>query len=174
MRESREKQGVAKEVKNIREYAEKAGIGLADIGTSEEELRTCLKTGNMNAAKTWLKRAREGSVPREVDTRGHIRRLAVEANFTLADIGTSEEELQRLHEKAGREAKKASKEVAKEVGRLRQEASDWWYLLPLFFGVLGGIIAWLVNRRLDEDKSGNFFWAGVGITALGLMLNFFI
>jgi len=99
-----QERGVVQEIKNIREYVDKAGISLADIGTSEEELQTCFKTGNMNAARTWLKRARERSVPWEVDTRGHIRRLAAEASFTLADIGTSEEELQTLYEEARKEA----------------------------------------------------------------------
>jgi hypothetical protein len=97
MRENCLKWGVTLEIKNLREYVEKAGISLADIGTSEEEIQGCFKTGHINAAKKWLEMAKEHCESQSVDTEiGHIRNLVAEANATLAEVGTSEEELRKL------------------------------------------------------------------------------
>jgi hypothetical protein len=88
---------VSLEIKNIREYVTQAGLSLADIGTSEEELQNCFKTGHINAAKSWLKMARERCESQDVSAEiGHIQNLVAEANSTLADVGTFREELQRL------------------------------------------------------------------------------
>jgi hypothetical protein len=54
MRENCQKWGVTLEIKNLREYVEKAGISLADIGTSEEELRKLLMA--YKSARSWLRR----------------------------------------------------------------------------------------------------------------------
>lgn len=97
MRENCRSWGVSIEIKNIREYLSQAHINLADIGTSEEELQNCFKTGHMNAARTWLKLARERCNSQDVGAEvGYIRSLANEAKFALDEIGTSEEELERL------------------------------------------------------------------------------
>jgi hypothetical protein len=97
MREDCQKWGVPLEVKNLREYVAKAGISLSDIGTSEEEIQDCFKVGHLNAAKTWLRMAREHCQTQDVSTEiGHIRSLIAEAKSTLADVGTSEEELRNL------------------------------------------------------------------------------
>lgn len=97
MRENCRNWGVSIEIRNVREYISRANISLADIGTSEEELQNCFKTGHINAAKTWLKTARERCNSQDVGAEvGHIRSLANEAKFVLDEIGTSEEELERL------------------------------------------------------------------------------
>jgi len=97
IRENSQKWGVNLEIGRLREYVEKAGISLADIGTSEEELQTCARNGLLNAARTWLKMARERCTNQDVSTEvGYIRSLVEEANATLADVGTSEEELKQL------------------------------------------------------------------------------
>jgi hypothetical protein len=96
-RENCQKYGVSFEIKNIREYVAQAGLSLADIGTSEEELQNCFKAGHINVAKTWLNMAKERCESQDVSTEiGHIRNLIAEANVTLADMDTSEEELERL------------------------------------------------------------------------------
>ena len=46
--------GVAEEIQKIRENVVQGNLSLADIGTTEEELRQCLKTGYQNSAKNWL------------------------------------------------------------------------------------------------------------------------
>lgn len=97
MRENCQKWGVNLEIKNIREYVAQAGLNLADTGTSEEELQNCFKTGHVNAAKTWLRMARERCESQDVSTEvGHIHNLVTEANATLAEVGTSEDELKNL------------------------------------------------------------------------------
>jgi len=97
MRENCQKWGVSIEIRNIREYIAQGGLSLADIGTSEEELQNCFKAGHINAAKTWLKMAKERCESQDVSTEiGHIRSLIAEANVILADVGTSEEELEKL------------------------------------------------------------------------------
>ena len=97
MRENCKKWGVSWEIENMREYVAQAGLSLADIGTSEENLQNCFKTGHINAAKTWLKMAGERCESQDVSAEiGHIRNLVAEADATLADVGTSEEELKRL------------------------------------------------------------------------------
>jgi len=97
MRENCQKWGVSIEIRSIGEYVTQAGLSLADIGTSEEELQNCFKTGHINAAKTWLNMARERCESQDVSTEiGHIRSLIAEAKVTLADVGTSEEELEKL------------------------------------------------------------------------------
>jgi hypothetical protein len=44
MRENYQKWGVSIEIRSIREYIAQAGLSLADIGTSEEELQNCFRT----------------------------------------------------------------------------------------------------------------------------------
>ena len=36
-----------------------------------------------------------------------------------------------------------------------QSAGGIWYLLPIFFGLIGGIIAWLIVRKNDSKKAKN-------------------
>lgn len=97
MRENYTRWGVSQEIENIRRYVAQAGLTLADIGTSEEELQNCFKTGHINAAKTWLRMARERCETEDVSAEiTHIRNLVAEAGVTLADVGTSEEELNKL------------------------------------------------------------------------------
>jgi len=40
-----------------------------------------------------------------------------------------------------------------------QEVSSVWYLVPLFFGIIGGIIAWVVNNNRNPEEARNLlFW----------------
>ena len=97
MRENYTRWGVSQEIENIRRYVAQAGLTLADIGTSEEELQNCFKIGHTNAARTWLRMARERYENEDVSAEvTHIRNLIAEAGITLADVGTSEEELNKL------------------------------------------------------------------------------
>jgi hypothetical protein len=42
-----------------------------------------------------------------------------------------------------------------------EKVSDAWYLAPLFLGLIGGIIAWLVNKDLNAKKARNFLIFGL-------------
>ena len=42
-----------------------------------------------------------------------------------------------------------------------QHVSATWYLVPLFFGFIGGIIAWAVNRDKDPKRARNLLIFGL-------------
>ena len=81
------------EVECVRKYAEKAGIDLEAIGTSEEELQEILRRGYEAEARNLLRFARKfGATEVFVN---QIQYYVGMAEITLEDIGTSEEELKR-------------------------------------------------------------------------------
>lgn len=61
---------------------------------------------------------------------------------------------------------------------LKENVSSLWYLVPLFFGFIGGIVAWAVNKDRDPKKARNMLifgiiWTvllGVLMVLLGLLL----
>lgn len=48
--------------------------------------------------------------------------------------------------------------------------SGAWYLLPLFFGILGGIIGYIVLKVKDEKMAKNILYVGLGTFVLGIIL----
>ena len=48
--------------------------------------------------------------------------------------------------------------------------SGAWWLLPIFMGWIGGLIAWLVNRDADPKKARAMLITGIAISAVGLLL----
>src|SRR5207247_6966406 len=51
-----------------------------------------------------------------------------------------------------------------------EHVSGAWYLLPLFFGIIGGIIAWAVNRDKDPGRARNLLIFGVLWTVIPTLL----
>ena len=49
--------------------------------------------------------------------------------------------------------------------------SNWWFLLPIFLGIIGGIIAYFVLRRDDPRKARNCIYLGLALMAVGIVLN---
>lgn len=49
--------------------------------------------------------------------------------------------------------------------------SRWWYLLPIFIGLIGGIIAYFAIRRDDPQKAKRCLMAGIGLTLINVILN---
>ena len=49
--------------------------------------------------------------------------------------------------------------------------SNMWLLLPIFFGMIGGIIAYLIIRKDDSHKAKNCIYVGIIMMILGLILN---
>ncbi len=45
-----------------------------------------------------------------------------------------------------------------------------WWLLPLFLGFVGGLIAWAANRRVDPRMANLLLIAGIVSNLLGLLL----
>jgi len=48
--------------------------------------------------------------------------------------------------------------------------SAWWYLLPLFLGILGGIIAFFVVRKDDPKLAKKCLIFGIVISIIGFMI----
>jgi hypothetical protein len=42
-----------------------------------------------------------------------------------------------------------------------QSVSGWWWLLPIFFTWLGGLIAWAVNKNKDPKKARSMLIWGI-------------
>ncbi len=52
--------------------------------------------------------------------------------------------------------------------------SNWWFLLPIFVGLIGGIIAYFVLRQDDPNKAKNCLYLGIILAIIGMMLNVLI
>lgn len=49
--------------------------------------------------------------------------------------------------------------------------SNFWFLLPIFLGLIGGIIAYFVLRQDDPRKAKNCLYLGIVLAIIGLLLN---
>jgi len=52
--------------------------------------------------------------------------------------------------------------------------SNAWFLLPIFFGIIGGIIAFFILRQDDPQKARNCVYLGIVFMIFGIILNIFI
>ena len=52
-----------------------------------------------------------------------------------------------------------------------KQRSNLWYLLPIFLGLIGGIIAFFVLRRDDHSKAKNCLYLGIGLAIIGIIFN---
>jgi len=52
--------------------------------------------------------------------------------------------------------------------------SNAWVLLPIFFGVIGGIIAFFILRHDDPHKARNCLYLGLALMVAGLIFNFVV
>jgi len=52
--------------------------------------------------------------------------------------------------------------------------SNAWFLLPILFGVIGGIIAFFILRHDDPRKAKNCLYLGLAFMVLGIIFNIFI
>ena len=82
-------------LKHLREEVQRGGLTLKDIGTSEEELERLRVEGCKTSAQNTLKYLRSGTDQYE-DSLKRLRKEVQKGGLTLKDIGTSEEELERL------------------------------------------------------------------------------
>jgi len=49
--------------------------------------------------------------------------------------------------------------------------SNMWYLLPIFVGLIGGIIAYLVLRHDDPNKAKKCLYVGIILAVIGITVN---
>ena len=52
--------------------------------------------------------------------------------------------------------------------------SNAWFLLPIFLGLIGGIIAYFVLRNDDSKKAKNCLYLGVVLMIIGIIFNIII
>ncbi len=52
--------------------------------------------------------------------------------------------------------------------------SNAWFLLPILFGVMGGILAYVVIRRNDPQKARNCLYVGIVFMGIGIVINLII
>ena len=52
--------------------------------------------------------------------------------------------------------------------------SQLWYLLPVFVGLIGGIIAYLILRRDDSKKAKKCLYLGIVLAIVGIVINILI
>ena len=49
--------------------------------------------------------------------------------------------------------------------------SNWWFLLPILLGVVGGLISYFVIRSDDPCKAKNTLYLGIALTVVEVALN---
>ena len=50
--------------------------------------------------------------------------------------------------------------------------SGLWYLLPLLFGIIGGVIAWFVIKDNDPKKAKNCLYLGLVLLIIEILFGF--
>ncbi len=49
--------------------------------------------------------------------------------------------------------------------------SNWWFLLPIFMGIIGGVIAYFILRRDDPKKAKNCLLLGIILGIIGIAID---
>jgi len=52
-----------------------------------------------------------------------------------------------------------------------KERSNWWYLVPIFLGLIGGIVAYFALRNDDRRKAKNCLFLGIILGVIGIIVN---
>ena len=52
--------------------------------------------------------------------------------------------------------------------------SNAWFLLPIFFGIIGGIIAFFMIRQDDPQKAKNCLYLGIAFMIVGIIFNMLV
>ena len=52
-----------------------------------------------------------------------------------------------------------------------RQRSNWWYLVPIFLGVIGGIIAYFALRKDDREKAKKCLYIGLVLFAIGIIVD---
>ena len=63
-----------------------------------------------------------------------------------------------------------SERIFKVTAQTPKIRSKWWFLLPIFLGVFGGIIAWVALKSYDEKLAKNCLSMGFVLDSIKLIL----
>ena len=61
---------------------------------------------------------------------------------------------------------KCGKQAGTNASGVSKSRSRWWFLLPILFHVIGGVIAYFVIRDNDPKLAKNCLWLGIIISAI--------
>lgn len=62
----------------------------------------------------------------------------------------------------------------KELSQPEKIRSNVWFLLPILFGIIGGIIAFFILRQDDPHKAKNCLYLGILFMVIGIIFNIII
>jgi len=52
-----------------------------------------------------------------------------------------------------------------------RQRSNCWYLVPIFLGLIGGIVAYFALRNDDRRKAKNCLFLGIILGVIGIIVN---
>ena len=52
-----------------------------------------------------------------------------------------------------------------------RKRSNWWYLVPILFGMIGGIVGYFALRHDDLQKAKKCLYIGLILTAINIIAN---
>jgi hypothetical protein len=52
-----------------------------------------------------------------------------------------------------------------------RERSAWWYLVPILFSIIGGIVAYFVIKNDDPQKAKNCLIIGIVMFFIGIVIS---
>ncbi|MGY5149131.1 MAG: hypothetical protein ACW9W3_03625 [Candidatus Nitrosopumilus sp. bin_68KS] len=52
--------------------------------------------------------------------------------------------------------------------------SNVWFLLPVFLGIIGGIVAFFILRHDDPRKAKNCLYLGIVLMIIGIIFNILV
>lgn len=55
-----------------------------------------------------------------------------------------------------------------------EKVSNWWYVLSFFLGIIGGVIAWAVNKNRNPKKAIRFLITGLVLPIILVIVQFVI
>ena len=55
-----------------------------------------------------------------------------------------------------------------------KQRSNWWYILPILFGIIGGIIAYFAIRKDDREKAKKCMYIGLVLFAIGIIVDLMV
>ena len=96
---------------------------------------------------------------------------------TLIESGKSQDEAIHIISK-DLETERQVKDIyrpsrASSVQRYEPSPSLWWYLVPLFFGLLGGIVGYVGVKNEDKGMANNLLNLGIIMTVVDIAITYF-
>ncbi len=110
-----------------------------------------------------------------------VVQLALENKIEIEDIkelekkGLSREEATRVFcGKLERTQELQSIYTSSQGGTIRSSPSAFWYLMPILFGFLGGIVAYVYVRDDDPEMAKDLFFVGIIPTFIYIILGWIL